>query len=134
MKKFAKAGSYLLLGIISLISLTPFYFMVVMSTYKTENIFKGLPLLPSNYMAENIKTVFASNFVQTYGNSLFISAMSMLVCVLVSAMMGYAMTVYQFRFKKLLKSFLMLTMMAPTQIGIIGYMIEMRTIDRKSVV
>ncbi len=127
MKKFAKAGSYLLLGIISLISLTPFYFMVVMSTYKTENIFKGLPLLPSNYMAENIKTVFASNFVQTYGNSLFISAMSMLVCVLVSAMMGYAMTVYQFRFKKLLKSFLMLTMMAPTQIGIIGYMIEMRT-------
>ena len=103
MRKFAKAGSYLLLGIISLISLTPFYFMVVMSTYKTEDIFKGLPLLPSDYIAENIKTVFASNFIQTYGNSLFISAMSMLVCVLVSAMVGYAMTVYQFLFKNLLK-------------------------------
>lgn len=37
------------------------------------------------------------------------------------------MTVYKFRFKKALTNFIMLTMMAPTQIGIIGYMIEMRT-------
>lgn len=127
MRTFTKAASYLVLVVISIASLLPFYLMVVMSTYKTEDIFRGLPFLPSDYFGENLKTVFQSNFIQTYGNSLFISTMSMLVCVLVSAMVGYAMNVYEFRFKRLLKSFIMLTMMAPTQIGIIGYMIEMRT-------
>lgn len=126
MRKITKLISYIILAVISLISLAPFYLMVSMSTYKTEEIFRGLPLVPSDYFMTNLKTVFQSNFVQTYGNSLFVSAMSVLVCVFVSAMVGYAMTVYDFRFKKLLKSFIMLTMMAPTQIGIIGYMIEMR--------
>lgn len=127
MKRTAKISSYIILGIISFISLVPFYLMVTMSTYKTEEIFKGLPFLPSGYFGENIKTVFQSNFVQTYINSLLVSFLSMFICVLVSAMVGYAMTVYKFRFKKALTNFIMLTMMAPTQIGIIGYMIEMRT-------
>ncbi len=127
MKKISKVLSYVLLGAVSLVSLFPFYLMLTMSTYKTEEIFKGMPLLPSGYLVENLKTVFQSNFVQTYVNSLFISILSMVICVCVSAMVGYAMTVYQFRFKKILKTFILLTMMVPTQIGIIGYMIEMRT-------
>ena len=44
MKRTAKISSYIILGIISLISLVPFYLMVTMSTYKTEDIFKGLPI------------------------------------------------------------------------------------------
>lgn len=126
MKKVSKILSYVILVVISFISLIPFYLMITMSTYKTEEIFKGLPFLPSNYFGKNIATVFQSNFVQTYANSLLISVVSMAVCVLVSAMVGYAMLVYKFRFKKALNNFILLTMMAPTQIGIIGYMIEMR--------
>ena len=72
MKRTAKISSYIILGIISFISLVPFYLMVTMSTYKTEEIFKGLPFLPSGYFGENIKTVFQSNFVQTYMNSLLL--------------------------------------------------------------
>ena len=36
------------------------------------------------------------------------------------------MNVYKFRFKKALNIFIMMTMMVPSQIGVIGYMIEMR--------
>ena len=46
--------------------------------------------------------------------------------VLICSMAGYAMNVYQFRLKKVMNMFIMMTMMVPTQIGIIGYMIEMR--------
>ena len=128
MKKASKAFSYSILIVISFVSLFPFYMMINMSTYKTEEIFKGLPFLPSDYFATNVSTVFQSNFLQAYGNSLLVSAVSMIVCVLVSAMVGYAMLVYDFKLKKGLKNFIMMTMMAPTQIGIIGYMIEMRNI------
>ncbi|PHV71624.1 ABC transporter permease [Sporanaerobium hydrogeniformans] len=127
MSRFIKGFSYLFLIFISFISLVPFYLMLTMSTYKTEQIFKGLPFFPSDYLGTNISTVFQSNFIQAYGNSLFISSISMAVCVLISAGVGYAVTVYNFKYKKFLKTFIMLTMMVPTQIGIIGYMIEMRS-------
>jgi multiple sugar transport system permease protein/cellobiose transport system permease protein len=126
MSKKGRIFSYIILAVISLISITPFYLMIVMSTYKTEDIFKGLPLLPSNYLLTNIKTVLASNFVQSYLNSLLVSILSTVVCVIVSAMVGYAITVYNFKGRKALINLVMLTMMVPTQIGVVGYMIEMR--------
>ncbi len=128
-RKLSSVCLHVFLILISLASLIPFWFMFSMSTYKSENIFKNTPLLPSNYLAENIKTIFASNFVKSYGNSFFISSVSMVFCVLVCAMVGYAMNVYDFRFKKAFYTFIMLTMMVPSQIGVIGYMIEMRNIS-----
>lgn len=118
----------IILAVISIISLIPFWFMFTMSTYKSEMIFQGVPILPSDFFMENLKTIFASNFVQSYGNSLFISIVSMVISVIICAMAGYGMNVYQFRFKKALSLFIMMTMMVPSQIGIIGYMIEMRSI------
>ena len=112
--------------LMSVISLIPFYLMFSMSTFKSEMIFQGNPLIPSNYFLENLKTIFASNFVHSYLNSFFISACAMVFSVLVCSMAGYAMNVYQFRLKKVMNMFIMMTMMVPTQIGIIGYMIEMR--------
>ena len=128
-KKILSAILGISLILISIISLIPFWFMFSMSTYKSEKIFQGTPILPSDYLLENLKTVFASNFLQSYGNSLFISIASMIFCVIICAMVGYGMNVYKFRFKKVLRTFIMLTMMVPSQIGVIGYMIEMRNIN-----
>ena len=114
--------------LISLISLLPFWFMFSMSTYKSEMIFQGMPIIPSGYFLENLKTIFASDFMGAYGNSMVISVVSMVVSVIISAMVGYGMNVYQFKFKKALNLFIMMTMMVPSQIGIIGYMIEMRNL------
>ncbi|MDD3361369.1 MAG: carbohydrate ABC transporter permease [Hespellia sp.] len=128
MKKVKGILTGILLTVVSLISLVPFWFMFSMSTYKSEMIFQGVPIVPSDYFLENLRTIFASNFVQSYGNSLFVSAVSMVVTVLICAMVGYGMNVYNFKFKKALSIFIMMTMMVPSQIGIIGYMIEMRNI------
>lgn len=118
----------ILLCLISVISLVPFWLMFSMSTYKSEMIFQNNPMIPSNYFVENLKTIFASNFVQSYLNSFLISISAMVFSVLICSMVGYAMNVYDFKLKKLLNTFIMMTMMVPTQIGIIGYMIEMRNI------
>lgn len=131
-KKINKIVIGIILTLISLVSLIPFWFMFSMSTYKSEAIFSGTPILPSDYLVENLKTIFASNFVQAYGNGLLISIVSMFVSVTICAMVGYGMNVYNFRFKKALRIFIMLTMMVPSQLGIIGYMIEMRNMGLNS--
>lgn len=46
MKKLTSSLSYVILAIISFISLFPFYMMITMSTYKTEQIFQSMPFLP----------------------------------------------------------------------------------------
>lgn len=126
MKRIKSTAAYLILTLITLISLYPFYTMLVMGTYKTEDLFKQIPLIPGSYFMENLRVVLEADFLNTYANSLFVGIVSTVVSVTVSAMIGYGMNVYHFRFKKLVTGFIMLTMMVPTQIGIIGYMIEMR--------
>ncbi|MFV0363988.1 MAG: carbohydrate ABC transporter permease [Suipraeoptans sp.] len=115
--------------LVSIVSLTPFWLMFSMSTYKSEMIFQGNPLIPSNYIVENLKTIFASNFIRSYANSFIISASVMILSVIICSMVGYAMNVYDFKAKKVVNIFIMMTMMVPTQIGIIGYMIEMRSLQ-----
>lgn len=119
-------GRKFFLLLITIISLIPFWLMFSMSTYKSEMIFQNNPLIPNDYIIENLKTIFASNFIRSYGNSLFISVISMSGSVIICSMVGYAMNVYNFKLKKAVNMFIMITMMVPTQIGIIGYMIEMR--------
>lgn len=117
-----------LLTIITLVSLFPFYVMIMMSTYYSEDIFKGLPLVPSDYWVENMKTVFQSNFVRVYGNSLLVSAASVLIGVLTSTLIGYAVAKYNFKLKGFLNYFIIVTMMVPAQVGLVGYVIEMRNL------
>ena len=54
----------------SLIFVFPFYTMIMMSTYYSEDIYKGIPLLPGGYLLENLKTVFSAHFEVFYINSL----------------------------------------------------------------
>jgi len=128
-KKSTKIIIGIILACLTVISIFPFWLMFSMSTYKSEMIFQNNPIIPSNYLGENIKTILASNFIESYGNSLFVSLVSMVVGVLICAMVGYGMFAYNFKWKKGIQIFIMLTMMVPTQIGIIGYMIEMRNMN-----
>ena len=127
MKKVLKSLPYVLLIIVSICALFPFYMMMTMSTFKTEKMFQTIPLYISNYLGQNLHTVFQSNFLKSYANSLIVSLVSTLGCTLISAMVGYGIVAYRFRFRNALRRLIMLTMMVPVQLGVVGYMIEMRT-------
>lgn len=127
-----KSLMYLSLGLVALISLFPFYIVIMMSTYYTEDLFKGLPVVPSDYLMENLKTIFKTNFLQSYGNSLMVSAVAVVLCVFTSTLIGFAVSKYDFKLKKFLVYFIMITMMVPAQVSIVGYIIEMRTLGLTS--
>jgi multiple sugar transport system permease protein/cellobiose transport system permease protein len=119
----------LILIAISLVSLFPFYYMFIMASYFNEEILgKGITLIPGNYLFKNLSVILQGNYVQSYLNSIIVSVFSTICSVLVCAAAGYALSLYRFKSRKFLKNLVVITMLLPPQIGIIGYIIEMRAI------
>jgi len=108
------------------ISAIPFYIVFVMSTYYTENLYKAIPLLPSNYFLQNLDTVLKARFFNYYKNSVIVSCIAVVLVILVSSLIGFAVSKYNFKYKKLIMIFVMVTMMVPSQLSLIGYVMEMR--------
>jgi cellobiose transport system permease protein len=122
----AKWTTRIALSVIAIIFLFPFYMMIVMGTYYSEDLFKGLPLLPSGYLMENLKTVLSGKFLLNYWNSFYVAILFTVLSVGVSAVTGYAFGKFEFKGSKTLYAFILMTMMIPGQLGLIAYVIEMK--------
>ena len=116
-----------LLLVISFITISPFYLMIIMSTHTTSELFKGLSLLPGDYLIQNIRTIANGSFARFYLNSLTVSVAAAVIGTLTSSMAGFALSKYRFRTRKKLMDVIVMTMMIPHQISLIAYIIEMRT-------
>ncbi|QOV18685.1 carbohydrate ABC transporter permease [Blautia liquoris] len=134
MNKHPKKSAGAILKQVFLILMTvvmffPLYIVFVMGTYYSEDIFKGLPILPGNYLIENIKMVISKGYFKAYFNSVLVSVCSVILSVLISCMIGFALAKYNFKLKKIIFGFIMAIMMIPGQIAMIGYMLEMRKME-----
>lgn len=121
-----KAVRQILLLLMTFLMFLPLYIVFVMGTYYSEDLFKGLPVFPGNYFFENLKTVVANGYFKAYLNSIAVSVTSVILSVLCASMIGFALAKYEFKGKKAIFTFIMAVMMIPTQIAMIGYMLEMR--------
>lgn len=119
---------FLVMAVIALVCLLPFYLMIVMSTQYTEDIYKGITLIPGKYLLENLKTVFHAHFEIYYRNSIIVSFSATVLSVLVSMLCGYAFAMYRFKGSRFLFSFVMVTMMIPSQLGLVAFVVEMKKI------
>lgn len=128
-KRAAAVIKQIILIVMTLIMFFPLYIVFVMGTYYSEDIFKGLPILPSDYFLTNLKLVISKGYFSAYFNSITVSVVSVILSVLVSTMIGFALAKYNFKGKKFIFAFVMATMMIPGQISMIGYMLEMRKLN-----
>ena len=128
-KRAAAVIKQIILIVMTLIMFFPLYIVFVMGTYYSEDIFKGLPILPSDYFLTNLKLVIYKGYFSAYFNSITVSVVSVILSVLVSTMIGFALAKYNFKGKKFIFAFVMAIMMIPGQISMIGYMLEMRKLN-----
>ncbi|MFF2483936.1 carbohydrate ABC transporter permease [Paenibacillus sp. NPDC058071] len=128
MRKLGVGGwvGFLIMLVISLLAFYPFYSMIMMSTYNSNELYTGIKLYPGNYLAENFKTLFSIDFLGYYKNSLIVAISTTVLGVLVSAAAGFAFGKYEFRFKNILFVSVLVTMMIPMQFGIVAFVLEMR--------
>lgn len=128
-KRISAAIKQIILILMTLVMFFPLYIVFVMGTYYSEDIFKGLPMLPSDYFLTNLKLVISKGFFSAYLNSITVSVASVMLSVLISTMIGFALAKYNFKGKKFIFAFVMAIMMIPGQISMIGYMLEMRKMN-----
>lgn len=124
----AKIPITILVGMLSIIAMFPFYLMLIMGTHYNEDLYKGIHLLPGNFLLENLQTVMKLDYPRYYLNSITIAVCNTFGGVMVSSLGGYAFAKFNFKGKKGLFTFVIATLAIPMQLGLVGYVLEMRNL------
>lgn len=127
-KRTKKVLLIIVMAALSIIAVAPFYFMVNMGTYKAAELYTGIKLTPSNYLTENFKSLLSIDFFRYYKNSLIVAGSCAVLTVIVCSLCGYALSKYTFKGRKFFINLVLLTMMIPTQLSLVGFVIEMKEI------
>lgn len=127
-KKIKNSLFWIPLIIISIISIIPFYFIISMATHTTSEIYQVKIFTFGSHLLENIKTIIQGGFLKYYWNTIYTSLFAAIICVIISAMAAYGLTVYKFKVRNTIKSIIIASMMIPSQISLLGYTVEMRNL------
>ncbi|MDB4865746.1 MAG: ABC-type sugar transport system, permease component [Cohnella sp.] len=109
--------------LLSLLTIFPFYWTFSLSTHSTEEIYSSMPFAPGSHLIDNFHKLVEGNwFVSGYVNSIFVAVLSTVLTVFFSAMTGYAFAKFRFRGEKVLFTFILATMMIPGQLGLVAFL------------
>lgn len=129
--KFSKILIYGLLLIGVIISIGPFYWMIVGSTLPTGQIFSLPPKLsPGDFLAKNFASLKDSlGIARIFWNSIFIAIVYTVLSTLIAAMAGYAFAKFRFKGKNLIFFIILCSLMIPYQVTLIPLFEMMVTFD-----
>src|SRR5512137_1687256 len=119
---------YFLLIVGLSMTLMPFLWMLLSSVKTTAEILRTPPTFwPENPTLGNYQTILTDPklpLLRFYGNSLFVAVANVLTTLFTSSLIGFLFAKYQFRGKRILFGWFLLTMMIPGQMTMIpGYLI-----------
>ena len=117
---------FIFIGFLSILALTPFYMMIVMGTYYSEDLYTGVKLLPGDYLKQNLQSVLKHDFFRFYKNSITVSVTHTVAAVLVCSLAGYAFSKFRFKGRDSLFAFVLATLAIPPQVGLVGFVVQMR--------
>lgn len=105
---------YILLTILSVISVFPFFWMIIAATNKSVDVTKGSMVL-GTYFFENLKHLSESDLMYTdaFKNSLVIAILTTTLAMAVSSAAGYAFEVFKSKARDRVFSIVLLSMMVP---------------------
>ena len=112
---------YALLSVGIVISILPFYWMMVGSTHPSGKILSVPPtFFFGDFLAENLASLNDSlGMIRIMGNSLLIALIYTLVSSLICAMAGYAFAKYRFKGQNFIFFFILCSLMIPYQVTLI---------------
>ncbi len=121
--------------ILCVISIFPFYTMIINATHTTNVIERGIQIIPGTNLFKNISGLLertkdvGTNVWEALLHSTMIAAPATILQVYFATFTAYGLTVYQFKLRNLAWSFIMAIMMIPAQVSIIGFMNFMMKIN-----
>ena len=125
MRKLNKFIRYTVLILISILCLFSFYLLIVNSTRAHSQIQKGFSFTFGDFFSANLKNVLSNKELPVLRgiiNSLLVSSLSALLATYFSILTAFSIQTYEFRFKKIAFTFIMMIMMVPNQVSALGFM------------
>jgi len=118
---------YVLCTTLCVLSLLPFWIMMVNATRNSQQIQGGVSLIPSTFLAHNWQVLERKSFNIWVGfkNSAIIAFGATALSVYFSALTAYGLTVYRFKGAKFLYSVILAIIMIPGQVTGTGFYIFM---------
>jgi len=116
------AGGYIVLAFVTVLSIFPFYWMFIVASNGTDEISKIPPtLVPGPRFFTVISNVYEvlPSFNQALLNTVYVGTVVAVAQVFFSAIAGFAFAKLNFRGQRFMVLFVILTMMLPSQLGII---------------
>ena len=120
-ERLAPWAAYSLVGVGTLIMMTPFYFMFVYATHNRDAIFTLPPplLFGTDFLANFNILISKIALWRSLGWSLYVALAATALTLLFCSMGGYAFAMFEFRFKRPLFTLVMGTMLLPSFLGMI---------------
>lgn len=124
-------AAYIAILLGGLVSLAPFYFMLVYSTQTETAIFSAQPpLVPGEYFLENARNLFENvPFIRNLWNSFYIAVLATLVTVLFSGLAGFAFAMYDFRGRETLFTAVLATLLLPAFLNLVPFFLMMQAFN-----
>ncbi|WP_461198076.1 carbohydrate ABC transporter permease [Enterococcus sp. N249-2] len=114
---------YVCLVLLTILSILPFWVVLVNATRSAEQIQQGLSLWPGSNLQYNWSVLMGRGFniFNGFKNSFLIAAGATVLNVYFSALTAYGVIAYEFRGKKILFAVILGLIMIPQQISMIGF-------------
>lgn len=132
LRKLNKFVCYTVLIALTILCLFSFYMLIINSTRAHSQIQKGFTFGLGDFFNQNLQNVLNNKDVPVVKgiiNSLLVSSASAALSTYFSVLTAFAIHSYEFRFKRLIFSFVMMIMMVPSQVSALGFIRWMSQLD-----
>lgn len=123
-RRKVNAGIYIVCIILGIMSILPFWIMIVNATRSTVQIQShAISLIPSTHILENFKVLAGKTFnpVTGFFNSLIIATGATACAIYFSTLTAYSLVAYEWRMRQPFFTLILAVMMIPTQVISIGF-------------
>jgi ABC-type glycerol-3-phosphate transport system permease component len=123
-----KAVIYFTISFGALLCLFPFYWMFVVATRSSDQVFAFPPIvIPGALLMKNIHSLLnAAPFIRSYGNTVFYALSVTILMLFFDSLAGFAFAKYKFPGQNFLFGFMLATMMIPGAVMLIPWFVEMK--------
>lgn len=129
--KAGKLFLHVVLTVGVVVSLFPFYWLIVMATHTTSDIFRFPPTLTiGSYLPTNIAHVLSSvDFFEAFLNTVFVAGTATVLVLFFCSLAGFSFAIFEFPAKNVLFILLLVTMALPHQLSLVPLFVIMAHLD-----
>ena len=122
--------SYIFICIMVFFAVVPFIYVILTALKSSEQIYDPNQIIPTYITLENFRQVlFHSNFVRYFMNSIFLTVVTTVICMVLSVMAAYGLTRYYIIGSEKIKMAVLMTRMFPGILLCIPFYIIMKQLQ-----